>query len=128
MDAPTVLVADDEADIRGLVRVFLELEGFIVVDEATDGHEAIQRFMALDPPPVPTVVVLDNRMPGMTGIEVAEQILTTHPDQVIVLFSAFLDDALEVRAHELGVAACVAKTEAADLAATLRHVLDERKP
>ena len=123
---PTVLVADDEADVRELVRLYLELEGFHVVDEATDGEQAIQRFLALDPPPVPSVVVLDNQMPRLTGIEAAERILQSHPDQVIVLFSAFLDDALTLRAHQAGVALCVSKLEAPDLPRKLREVLSGR--
>lgn len=125
--APTVLVADDEADVRMLVRVFLELDGFVVVDEAVDGGEAVQRFVELDPPPVPSVVILDNRMPVLMGIEAAERILSTHPDQVVVLFSAFLDDSLELRARELGVAACVSKTNAAELPAIVREILDRRE-
>ena len=120
---PTVLVADDEAEMRELVRLYLELDGFHVVDEAADGEQAMARFLALDPPPVPTVVVLDNRMPRLTGIEAAERILETHPGQVVVLFSAFLDEALVLRAQQAGVALCVSKLEAADLPRMLRERL-----
>ena len=77
---PTVLVADDEPDMRELARVFLEMDGFEVVGEAVDGAQALARFVELDPPPVPSVVLLDNRMPVLTGLEAAEQILSTHPD------------------------------------------------
>ena len=120
---PTVLVADDEVEVRQFVRAVLELEGFAVVDEATDGREAIDRFLALDPPPVPSVVILDNRMPTMTGIEAAEAILTSHPNQLVVLFSAFVDETLEARAQELGVAACVSKLQAGELPHILRGLL-----
>jgi CheY-like chemotaxis protein len=120
---PTVLVADDEADVRHFLRAILELEGFVVVDEARDGRDAIDRFLALDPPPIPSVVILDHRMPAVSGIEAAETILESHPEQLVVLFSAFLDDALEARARQLGVAACVSKLEAADLPNILRGLL-----
>ena len=78
--------------MRLLARVFLERGGFNVVDEAEDGPQALERFQDLNPPPIPSVVLLDNRMPGLTGLEVAEQMLARHPSQVIVLFSAHLDD------------------------------------
>ena len=120
---PTVLVADDESDMRELARVFLEMDGFEVVGEAVDGGEALQRFVALDPPPVPTIVLLDNRMPVMTGLETAERILDEHPAQLVVLFSAHLDESVERRARDLGVAACVSKMETANLATILRELL-----
>ena len=122
--APTVLVADDEPDFRELARVYLELDGFEVIDLAADGGEVLQRFIELDPPPMPTAVLLDNRMPVMTGLEVAEQILTHNPDQVVVLFSAHLDDEVERAACELGVRACVSKMSANELPSILRGLLD----
>lgn len=120
---PTVLVADDEPDMRELARVFLEMDGFEVVGEAVDGAQALARFVELDPPPVPSVVLLDNRMPVLTGLEAAEQILSTHPDQLVVLFSAHLDDVVEGRARDIGVAACVSKMDTAELPAILRGLL-----
>jgi two-component system, chemotaxis family, chemotaxis protein CheY len=120
---PTVLVADDEPDMRELARVFLEMDGFEVVGEAVDGAEALQHFVELDPPPVPSIVLLDNRMPIMTGLETAEKILDQHPAQLVVLFSAHLDDAVEQRAQDLGVAACVSKMDTARLSPILRALL-----
>ena len=122
-DAPTVLVVDDEPDVRVLVRAFLELGGFEVVAEARDGADAVRQYAALNPPPIPDVVVLDNRMPLMTGLEAAALMLLHHPGQVVVLFSAFLDAAITQRARELGVAACVDKTQSARLPAILRGLL-----
>jgi CheY-like chemotaxis protein len=121
--APSVFVVDDEPDMRLLARVFLERGGFHVVDEAEDGSQALERFSELNPPPIPSVVLLDNRMPGLTGIEVAEQMLARHPDQVIILFSAHLDSAIRERARAVGITACVSKTEAAKLADIIHDLL-----
>jgi two-component system, chemotaxis family, chemotaxis protein CheY len=121
--APSVLVVDDEPEMRMLARVFLERGGFDVVDEAEDGAQALERFLLLNPPPVPSVVLLDNRMPGLTGLEVAEQMLARHPDQMIVLFSAHLDTAVKVKAHEIGIVKCVSKMEASRLSEILRGLL-----
>jgi two-component system, chemotaxis family, chemotaxis protein CheY len=121
--APSVLVVDDEPEMRMLARVFLERGGFDVVDEAEDGAQALERFLQLNPPPVPSVVLLDNRMPGLTGLEVAEQMLARHPDQMIVLFSAHLDTAVKDKAHEIGIVKCVSKMEASNLSEILRGLL-----
>ncbi|HEY8721135.1 response regulator, partial [Pengzhenrongella sp.] len=65
----TVLVVDDDEDIRFLVRTVLTRAGLEVVAEAIDGVEALAALERLDPPPDPAVVVLDNRMPGLSGLE-----------------------------------------------------------
>ncbi len=123
-EKPSVLVVDDEPDMRLLARTLLERAGLDVVGEAADGSQALERFNALDPPPVPTVVVLDNRMPGLTGLEVAEQMLVRHPSQMIVLFSAHLDAAVEEGARATGVAACVSKVHVGRLSKTIWSLLE----
>jgi len=65
--AISVLVADDDADLRLLLRMTLERAGFEVVEEAIDGADALDAVVRLSPPPIPTVMVLDNQMPGLTG-------------------------------------------------------------
>jgi CheY-like chemotaxis protein len=123
--AHSVFVVDDEPEMRLLARVFLERGGFNVVDEAADGPQALERFHDLNPPPIPSVVLLDNRMPGLTGLEVAEQMLAQHPSQVIVLFSAHLDPAVEEKARAVGIAACVSKTKASRLPGIMRALLEQ---
>lgn len=93
-----------------------------VVAEAVDGVEALAAIERLDPPPVPDVIVLDNQMPGMTGLDVARAVLEHVPDQRIVLFTAFDDEAVRTAAHAAGIAAFVAKTDISTLPAVLRGV------
>ena len=121
-DGITVLIVDDEDDIRVLVRTVLERSGMQVVDEADDGVEALISVANLDPPPVPTVIVLDQSMPGLTGLEVAEHVLAKLPNQRIVLFSAFLSRDVVAQAEGLGVRACVAKTDILRLAEIITDV------
>jgi CheY-like chemotaxis protein len=123
--ASSVLVVDDEPEMRLLVKVFLERGGFNVINEASDGSRALEQYQHLNPPPVPSVVLLDNRMPGLTGLEVAEQMLAKHPDQVIVLFSAHLDPAVEQQARAIGIAACVSKMQASKLPEIIRGLLQQ---
>ena len=121
----SVFVVDDEPEMRLLARVFLERGGFKVVDEAEDGPQALERFTDLNPPPIPAVVLLDNRMPGLTGLEVAERMLSQHPTQVIVLFSAHLDDAAEERARAIGIAGCASKIKGSRLPEIIRNLLQQ---
>lgn len=108
------LIVDDEDDLRLLVRLAIEQrnEGLVVSGEAAAGDEALEQLDGADP----TVVVLDQMMPGMDGLETAARILERRPGQLIVLYSAFLDPRLERQALAVGIAACVRKGRAKDLA------------
>ncbi|CAN5444157.1 hypothetical protein BH09ACT12_BH09ACT12_11030 [soil metagenome] len=125
--APMISVVDAEPDMRDLARLLLEIDGLSVI-EAGDGAEALEQFFSLKPPPVPAAVVLDNRMPGMSGLEVAERMLSHNPGQVIILFSAHLDRNFEAQAKELGVAECISKVDARHLPSVVRRLLSANPP
>jgi two-component system response regulator YesN len=114
------LIVDDDMDMRFLVRMTIEAanHGLSVQGEAASGNEALESIEAERP----GVVVLDYRMPGLSGLETAEQILRDNPDQPIVLFSAYLDTETVERARALGVRTCLAKTEVDRLPDTLWQV------
>jgi DNA-binding NarL/FixJ family response regulator len=111
------LIVDDDDDMRFLVRVLIEAanEGLAVAAEARNGEEAVARWREHRP----DVVVLDNRMPGRSGLEVAAEILAEQPDQSIILFSAFLDDETLAQADAIGVRACLSKDHYDQLPAAL---------
>ena len=123
----TTLIVDDELDMRTIVRVVLELAngGIEVIAEAADGSEALALYDALDPPPDPEVVILDNRMPGLSGIDTAREILKRRPGQVVVLYSAFLDDAVRREASDIGIRACVSKNDVDELPGLIRRLVSE---
>jgi CheY-like chemotaxis protein len=123
--AVTILIVDDDPDMRYLARVVLEGAGISIAAEAADGPEALDKFVELDPPPVPTVILLDNQMPGLSGLEVAARILAEHPGQLIVLFSAYLDNEIIAEATRLGVTRCVSKGDALELATIIEQVVAE---
>lgn len=126
MTPATVLIVDDSADLRLLARVYLQKAGFLVVDEAVDGHDAVEKFLGLNPPPIPTVILLDNMMPKVSGLEAAEQMLAHNPGQLIVLFTAYPGDEVTREAARIGVAACVSKTELADLPGIISGIVAAR--
>lgn len=123
----TILVVDDDPDMRVLARMVLERAGISVAGEAADGPQALRLLDEFAPPPVPTVVLLDNQMPGPSGLEVAERILADRPDQLIVIFSAYLSADVVDAAERIGVTACVSKTDAMDLAGILMRVLADHR-
>ena len=84
----TVLIVDDEADVRDVLRLHCELQGFPVVGEAADGGEAVLRVGEL----LPAFVILDYRMTDMDGDEAATRMRATHPDVKIIAFSGVLSE------------------------------------
>lgn len=113
-----VLVVDDMDDMRALVRLVVRTanEGLVVAGEAANGSEAIELADTLDP----AVIVLDELMPGLGGLETARQILARRPDQRIILFSAYLDDRIQDAARELGITTCLSKVDYESLPDVIR--------
>lgn len=108
-----LVVADDTEDIRVLLRIVLSGE-YEIVAEATDGVQAFHGWQSHRDDV--HALVLDYRMPGMTGLDVARKVLEEQPDARIVLFSANLDDGLRAEAMALGVKAVLHKEQLVQLA------------
>jgi DNA-binding NarL/FixJ family response regulator len=89
MNAPRVLIADDQALVRAGFRMILNADGIDVVGEAADGRQAVDAARQHRP----DVVLLDIRMPELDGLEAARQILA-EPDapRVIMLTTFDLDE------------------------------------
>ncbi len=114
------LIVDDESDVRLLLTLLINKEdhGLHVVGEAASGREAIEVRRDLDV----DVVVLDHRMPGLSGLETASAMLAESPQLPIVLYSAFTDERMEAEARKIGVRACVAKGDGPQLISVLREL------
>lgn len=104
--ACTVLLADDLDHVRQILRIRLELDDeFCVVAEARDGRNAIMMASMHQP----DVIVLDNQMPVMTGLEALPRVKEVAPHARVVMFSS--DDDVEWRALAAGADAFVNKSE-----------------
>jgi len=79
---PRILVIDDNAAIRELLRFILEGEGYEVI-EAADGAEGLQRYQA-DPT---DLVITDLKMPGMDGLELLQTLQRAVPTPVLMAIS-----------------------------------------
>ncbi len=83
-----IVVADDHEVVREGTRRMLERESdMVVVGEAADGREAVRLVSELRP----DVLVLDVRMPGLSGIEVTRKVKEVHPRVRVLVFTAHDD-------------------------------------
>ena len=88
---PTVVIADDQALVRGGFRLILKAAGIEVAAEAADGEQAVAAVLAHRP----DVVLMDVRMPVMDGIEATRRILASgggRPTRIIILTTFDLDE------------------------------------
>jgi len=83
----TILIADDELEIRDLLRLYLEKEGYHVV-EAIDGLDAAVKFETMDI----DLAVLDVMMPGLDGFRLLKKIRETSNIPVLILSARIADN------------------------------------
>jgi response regulator NasT len=104
MESLRVLIAEDEELTRQILRTRLEVLGYEVVAEASNGVEAVQLADAHQP----AITIMDIKMPEMDGIEAARQILSQKPCALLFLTS-FNEDELVEQAGETGAVAYLMK-------------------
>ena len=83
----TVLIADDEAQIRNILSIYFKKEGFKVV-EAADGAEALMQTQSAKP----DIIILDIMMPVLDGLEVCKQVRKISDIPIIMLTAKDEDD------------------------------------
>jgi DNA-binding NarL/FixJ family response regulator len=115
-----VLVADDQPLLReGVTAVLTRNPDLMIVGEASDGREAIEKFRALQP----NVTVMDLQMRPMSGIDAMCAIRLESPTARIVVLTRFAGDVLARRALEAGASAYVLKERVRmDLGDIIREV------
>jgi len=118
-EAIRVVIADDEEDVRILLRVQLEEEGFEIAGEAADGREAIECCDATQP----DVVVLDLLMPGMNGFEAIPALRRQHPGTAIVAYTAVAGEFVRKEMARLRIPLLLKSGDVAPLANKLREVV-----
>ncbi len=119
MNAPRVLIADDQELIRTGFRLILTARGIDVVGEAADGAEAVAAERRLRP----DVVLMDIRMPTMDGLEATRRILEHSPRCRVLMLTTFDLDRYVYAALSIGASGFLLKDVTADhLAAAVRLV------
>ena len=119
---PTVVVVDDAADVRLLMKTRLRVSGsFKVVGEGADGAQAV----ALAEQHEPALMLLDVSMPGVDGLQALPEVLKVSPSTRVVMFSGFEEHGLAERARALGAADFIEKSVPVDaLLARLLELLE----
>ena len=83
-----ILIADDHAMVRDGIKTLLSRnKQYVIVGEAVNGREAIEKYKALKP----DLVILDISMPEVNGMEAAKEIITQHPKAKIIILSMYED-------------------------------------
>jgi CheY-like chemotaxis protein len=94
-----VVIADNDAEWRELIRTDLSLEGHEVVAACSSGEEALEACRLHHP----DVLVVDERMPpGINGVEVARQIRSTDPGIIVVVFTNYEEEEIMKGAADAG--------------------------
>ena len=83
----TILIAEDDADIRDLLRLYLESEGFSVI-EACDGEEAMRKANSA----APDLAILDVMMPRMNGLELTKALRRVSAIPILILSARSTDN------------------------------------
>jgi DNA-binding NarL/FixJ family response regulator len=102
-----VVVADDQAVVRGGLRMILEAAGIEVAGEAGDGREAVSLVRELRP----DVVLMDIRMPVLDGIEATRQLSREEVSSRVLVLTTYGADEYVYEALRAGAAGFMLKTE-----------------
>ncbi len=119
-----ILVVDDEDDVRLFLQDFLS-ERDLDVDTAENGVQALEKIKAKNP----DIVLLDVMMPLMDGLECLANIKRLYPKVVVIMITAFKDEARIAKAKQLGAYNYIVKPFSLSYLETeLMKILGEIKP
>ena len=96
--AKNILICDDAAFMRMMIKDILTKNGYEVVAEAANGVEAVELYKSHQP----DLVTMDITMPEMDGIEAVKQIKAVNPAAKVIMCSAMGQEAMVVEAIKLG--------------------------
>lgn len=123
MNQETILVVDDEQNIRDLARLYLEKEGY-VVETAVNGRQALEKVKQFDP----TLMVLDLMLPEIDGWEVCRRV-RLESNLPILMLTARDDDIDKIVGLEMGADDYLTKPfNPRELVARVRAILRRAKP
>jgi len=91
-----ILVVDDEADLRDILKIYLEELGY-VVETAPNGQAGLERFRKQRPP----IVMTDIKMPGMDGIDLLQHIKDEDPETEVIMITGHGDMDLAIKSLKL---------------------------
>lgn len=105
-----VLIVDDAAFMRMMIKDILSKNGFEVVGEAEDGAQAVEKYTEL----TPDLVTMDITMPEMDGITALKKIKAIAPEAKVIMCSAMGQQAMVIDAIQAGAKDFIVKPFQAD--------------
>ncbi len=102
---PRVFIVEDDRQIIELYREIMRIYGYDVIGFALNGKEAVEVFKAMNPRP--DIIIMDERLPLMNGVEVTREIMRMDPGAKVLFVSA--DMKSRERALSSGASDFVAK-------------------
>ncbi|WP_432400547.1 response regulator [Wukongibacter sp. M2B1] len=105
-----ILIVDDAAFMRMMIRDVLSKNGYEILGEAENGQKAIEKYKELNP----DLVIMDITMPEVDGIQAVKEIKKLSPDAKIVMCSAMGQQAMVIEAIQAGARDFIVKPFQAD--------------
>jgi two-component system chemotaxis response regulator CheY len=105
-----VLIVDDAAFMRMMIKEILSKNGYTVVGEASDGAQAVEKYKELGP----DLVTMDITMPEMDGIAALKEIKKIDPNARVIMCSAMGQQAMVIDAIQAGAKDFIVKPFQAD--------------
>lgn len=118
---PLVCVVDDDAAVRRALAFALDLEGF-----AVETFESGEALLLRETPTQPACLVLDERLPGITGLNAISQLRGRDVDLPAILITSHPGPILRDAAARAGVPILEKPVLGETLAAAIHHALDDR--
>ena len=110
MSDKTILLVDDAAFMRMMLKDILTKNGYTVIGEAENGVKAIEKYKELKP----NLTILDITMPEMDGIQAAKGIKATDSAALIIMCSAMGQQAMVIESIQAGARDFIVKPFQAD--------------
>ena len=96
--AKRILIVDDAAFMRMMIKDILTKNGYTIVGEAENGQKAVEKYNETKP----DLVMMDITMPEMDGIQALKKIKATDPNAAIIMCSAMGQQAMVIEAIQSG--------------------------
>lgn len=106
----TIMIVDDAAFMRMMLKDILTKNGFTVVGEAENGAVAVEKYMELQP----NLTIMDITMPEMDGLQAVKEIRRRDPKARVIMCSAMGQQAMVIEAIQSGAKDFVVKPFQAD--------------
>lgn len=106
-----IMIVDDHDMVRLGLKTYISIDATMdVIMEASDGQQAIEMLQQLTADELPHIVLMDQMMPNMDGVEATRWITDRYPDIKVVMLTSFLEEDKIVSAIEAGAFSYVLKT------------------